>query len=81
MATPAEHSRADGGRADGGREWLALHDGRIVRVRTMAGELVPWASPRAHPVPVPLCACGAPRLHRAQSCGSAECVARLWQTR
>lgn len=73
------------------REWLALRDGRIVRVRTMAmptdqpgqavSELLPWNSPRAHPVLPPLCACGAPRLGRAQSCGAAACVARLWPAR
>jgi hypothetical protein len=70
------------------REWLATADGRIIRVRTMpaladhaggVGELVPWASPRAHPVSLPTCACGAPRRHGAQSCGAKECVARLWQ--
>jgi hypothetical protein len=73
------------------REWLAMRDGRIVRVRTMASltdrpgkavsELVPWNSPRAHPVLARLCACGAPRLGGAQSCGSTACVARLWQVR
>ncbi|HEX9536649.1 MAG TPA: hypothetical protein VGA04_00565 [Streptosporangiaceae bacterium] len=73
------------------REWLASRDGRIVRVRTMdtltdqpgeaVSELVPWNSPRAHPVLPPLCACGAPRLGGAQSCGSTACVARLWQAR
>jgi hypothetical protein len=74
---------------DSPREWLATRDGRLVRVRTMAapadvagatgGELVPWVSPRAHPVTPALCACGAPRRHRAQSCGSQECVERLWK--
>jgi hypothetical protein len=86
MTAPAQYSPVDCP-----REWLATRDGRVVRVRTMAvvadqpgetaGELVPWVSPRAHPVTLPLCTCGAPRRHRAQSCGSKECVARLWQPR
>jgi hypothetical protein len=60
-----------------GREWLCLADGSIVRVVTIAGELVPWSSPRVR-VPVCVCACGAPRPPTAQSCGKPECVAELW---
>jgi hypothetical protein len=60
----------------GTREWLALPDGRVRSVVTVDSELLtPAAAARAA---APKCACGRARRARAQSCGAAECVARLW---
>ena len=57
-------------------EWLALPDGTVRRVVTVGSELLPPdAAARAV---APKCACGEPRRIRAQSCGAAECVERLW---
>ena len=57
-------------------EWLALPDGTVRRVVTVGSELLPPdAAARAV---APKCACGEPRRARAQSCGAAECVERLW---
>lgn len=57
-------------------EWLALPDGTLRRVVTVGSELLPPdAAARAV---APKCACGEPRRARSQSCGAAECVARLW---
>lgn len=64
------------GSQDESREWLALPDGTVRRVVTVDNELLPPdAAARAI---APRCACGEPRRARAQSCGAAECVARLW---
>ncbi len=55
-------------------EWLLMSDGRIRRVVTVGTELLlydAWIRAR-----IRKCACGAPAIR--ETCGSAECVARLW---
>jgi hypothetical protein len=66
--------------ADRPREWLALPGGRIRRVVSVPGidgpaELLTPAAWLARLQPT--CRCGRPRLGSGQTCGSAECVARL----
>jgi hypothetical protein len=56
-------------------EWLLMSDGRIRRVVTVGTELVAYdAWLRAR---IRKCACGAPAIRA--TCGSAACIAGLWE--
>jgi hypothetical protein len=57
-------------------EWLLLAGGGIRPVVTVDGELVTPAEAQRRTVI--RCGCGRPVAAGCQSCGSRECVARLW---